>query len=220
MRGDKQTVKSVCIVGVASIVAHRIPSSAMDKRLARLGKIAIDLISSAARARTSGAGRSRADTAETRTRSSRGGPAKRITMPSFGRSPATPDPRDARRGEVTTAEARPQVSYSPVRDDDADPGEIVWAYVPYEDDPSQGKDRPLLVIGHIESDVAALALTSRPRDDRHHHPIGSGPWDTRGRPSWIKLDRLLRLDPDAIRREGAVLDRARFDAVIATWERY
>lgn len=127
---------------------------------------------------------------------------------------------DARRGEVATAVARPQIAYAPVRDDDADPGEIVWTWVPYEDDPSQGKDRPLLVIGHIADDVAALALTSREHHDRHHHPIGSGPWDTRGRESWIKLDRLLRLDPDGIRREGAVLDRATFDGVVAAWEAY
>ncbi len=133
----------------------------------------------------------------------------------------SPSPHvDARRGEVDTATARPRVAYAPARDDDADPGEVVWAWVPYEDDPTQGKDRPLLVIGHIEDDVAALALTSRAHDDRHHHPLGTGPWDSRGRPSWIKLDRLLRLDPDAIRREGAVLDKDRFDDVVAAWEAY
>jgi hypothetical protein len=127
---------------------------------------------------------------------------------------------DARRGELSTEEARPRVAYEPVRDGDADPGEIVWAWVPFEEDPQQGKDRPLLVIGHVEDDVAALSLTSRPREDRHHHPIGSGPWDRDGRPSWIKLDRLIRLDPDGIRREGAVMDRRRFDEVVAAWRAY
>ena len=174
--------------------------------------------------------------------------AKRIRMPLFGRRPRPSDPPsdpperssdgrssggrstggssqgtggvDGRRGEVATAVARPQIAYAPVRDDDADPGEVVWTYVPYEDDPTQGKDRPLLVIGHIADDVAALALTSREHRDRHHHPIGTGPWDHRGRPSWVKLDRLLRLDPDAIRREGAVLDRQIFDGVVAAWEAY
>ncbi len=121
---------------------------------------------------------------------------------------------------MQTAQARPRIAYAPVRDDDADPGEIVWAWVPYEDDPSQGKDRPLLVIGHIEDDVAALALTSREHADRHHHPLGSGPWDRQGRPSWIKLDRLLRLDSDEIRREGAILDERRFREVVRAWERY
>lgn len=127
---------------------------------------------------------------------------------------------DPRRGEIATEMGRLQIAYSPVRDDDADPGEIVWAWVPFEDDPSQGKDRPLLAIGHVEGDVAALAMTSQAHNDRHHHPIGSGPWDREGRPSWIKLDRLIRLDPDGIRREGGVVDRQRFDAVVAAWKAY
>jgi len=45
--------------------------------------------------------------------------------------------------------------------------------------------------------------------------VGSGAWDARGRPSEVRLDRVLRLDPDRIRREGAVLDRHRFDEVAA-----
>ena len=36
--------------------------------------------------------------------------------------------------------------YAPERDGEPDPGEVVWAWVPYEDDPSQGKDRPVLVL--------------------------------------------------------------------------
>jgi hypothetical protein len=31
----------------------------------------------------------------------------------------------------------------------------------------------------------------------------------------VRLDRLLVLDPASVRREGAALDRARFDRVIA-----
>ena len=34
----------------------------------------------------------------------------------------------------------------PEQDGEADPGEVVWAWVPFEDDPGQGKDRPVLVI--------------------------------------------------------------------------
>ncbi len=189
-----------------------------------LGRVLVDLVGKAVRqavqSRTSGT------SGRTGRRSPARGSSGRIHMPSFGRPVAGARGRtaagshDARRGEMATAEARPRIAYSPVRDDDADPGEIVWAWVPYEEDPTQGKDRPLLVIGHIEDDVAALALTSRERDDRHHHPLGSGPWDRDGRPSWIKLDRLLRLDPDEIRREGAVLDERRFREVVQAWERY
>ncbi|HEY1488108.1 MAG TPA: type II toxin-antitoxin system PemK/MazF family toxin, partial [Micromonosporaceae bacterium] len=43
--------------------------------------------------------------------------------------------------------------------------------------------------------------------------LGSGDWDGDHRPSWLRLDRVLEVHEDGIRREGAVLDRARFDAV-------
>ncbi|MBI5739044.1 MAG: type II toxin-antitoxin system PemK/MazF family toxin, partial [Mycolicibacterium neoaurum] len=36
-----------------------------------------------------------------------------------------------------------------------------------------------------------------------------------GRPSWVRLDRVLDVPEDGIRREGAILDRDRFE-VIAT----
>ena len=45
--------------------------------------------------------------------------------------------------------------------------------------------------------------------------LGSGAWDARGRPSEVRLDRLLRARPGHVRREGAALDRARFDRVVA-----
>ena len=75
-------------------------------------------------------------------------------------------------------------TYAPKPDGRPDPGEVVWAWVPYEDDSSQGKDRPVS-------------------------------WDSEGRPSEVRTNRLIRLDPTSIRREGAVLDETRYDAVIA-----
>jgi hypothetical protein len=44
--------------------------------------------------------------------------------------------------------------------------------------------------------------------------IGSGPWDRQRRPSEVRLNRLLRINARDVRREGAALDRATFDAVI------
>ncbi len=43
--------------------------------------------------------------------------------------------------------------------------------------------------------------------------IGSGGWDRQGRPSAVRLDRVLSLDPRSIRREGAALDAKRFREV-------
>ena len=53
------------------------------------------------------------------------------------------------------------------------------------------------------------------RDGRFWLDIGSGAWDAQGRPSEVRVNRLLEVDPEAVRREGAVLDEARFAAVLA-----
>ncbi|ATD71538.1 MULTISPECIES: type II toxin-antitoxin system PemK/MazF family toxin [Gordonia] len=112
------------------------------------------------------------------------------------------------------------ISYVPDLDGDADPGEIVWTWVAYEEDPTQGKDRPVLVVGRdaraeTTDDVLGLMLSSNDRRaaDDDWFGVGSGGWDSSNRPSWVRLDRVLVVDADGIRREGAVLDRARFDAV-------
>ncbi|WP_433294745.1 type II toxin-antitoxin system PemK/MazF family toxin [Actinoplanes sp. CA-030573] len=110
------------------------------------------------------------------------------------------------------------LEYAPNLDGDADPGEIVWTWVPYEDDPSQGKDRPVLVVGRQGGDVLGLMLSSQSERDgqRNWLALGPGAWDREARPSWIRLDRVLEIDAGGIRREGAVLDRDRFDRVAAT----
>lgn len=118
----------------------------------------------------------------------------------------------------------PDFSYSPKADGRPDPGEIVWTWVPYEEDHSQGKDRPVLLVGRDDRWLLALPLTSKDhdRDAAQEHragrdwiDIGSGPWDSRGRPSEVRTNRVIRVDPDAVRREGAVLDRAVFEQVAA-----
>ena len=97
---------------------------------------------------------------------------------------------------------------------------MVWAWVPYEEDPAQGKDRPVLLIGRNGANLLGLMLTTRDRSNAagsnpDYLDIGTGAWDSRGRPSEVKLDRILQLDPGAVRREGAVLDRGRFEVVAA-----
>ncbi|MGK5677659.1 type II toxin-antitoxin system PemK/MazF family toxin [Actinoplanes sp. URMC 104] len=125
---------------------------------------------------------------------------------------AAPRPR-----HVPTHERGRHIEYAPDRDGDADPGEIVWTWVPYEDDPSQGKDRPVLVVGRDGRDVLTLMLSSQSERDGQHNwlALGPGDWDREARPSWIRLDRVIEVDADGIRREGAILDRARFDEVAA-----
>lgn len=114
---------------------------------------------------------------------------------------------------------RLRVSYDPRRDGEADPGEVVWAWVPYEDDPSRGKDRPVLIIGRIGSRLAGIPLSTTDRNGGAHAnewvTVGTGPWDSQGRTSHAHISRPLAFEPDGIRREGAALDRARFDEIVA-----
>jgi PemK-like, MazF-like toxin of type II toxin-antitoxin system len=120
--------------------------------------------------------------------------------------------------------ASPDVQYRPYADGRPDPGEIVWAWVPYDEGDGRGKDRPVLILGRRGEDLLGLMLTSKDHDrdaaDEARHgriwtDIGTGPWDPRGRPSEVRLDRLLVLAPASVRREGAALDRTRFDRVVA-----
>jgi hypothetical protein len=125
----------------------------------------------------------------------------------------------------------PEIRYQPNPGNGkvADPGEIVWAWVPFEEDHSQGKDRPVLVIGRDGPWLLALPLTSKDhgrdtaqeaRAGRHWTDIGSGTWDNRGRASEVRVDRILRVDQAGVRREGAVLDEGRFNQVACDARRW
>lgn len=120
--------------------------------------------------------------------------------------------------------AVPGPVYAPEVDGEPDAGEVVWGWVPYEDDPAQGKDRPVLLLARDGDAWLGLMLSSQDHDldaadearhGRHWMDVGTGGWDRDGRPSEVRLDRLLRLDDSTIRREGAALDRDVFDAVVA-----
>ena len=134
---------------------------------------------------------------------------------------AGPAPGSRYPGDFTGV---PAMEYSPAPDGRPDPGEIVWTWVPFEEDHTQGKDRPVLLVGRDGRWLLGLQLTSKDHDrdaeqerraGRAWVDIGSGAWDRQGRPSEVRVNRVLRVDPSAIRREGAVLARDRFDAVAA-----
>ena len=125
--------------------------------------------------------------------------------------------------QVYTVARAATLEYSPDLDGLADPGEIVWTWVPYEEDPRRGKDRPLLLVGRHRHKLLGLMLSSRgpddPREEEDWLELGTGPWDRQGRVSYLRLDRVYELDEDDIRREGAILDRARFLRVAAVLRR-
>ncbi|MEU6315243.1 type II toxin-antitoxin system PemK/MazF family toxin [Streptomyces sp. NPDC047014] len=128
-----------------------------------------------------------------------------------------------RDGATATTEADPhrigpvRTEYAPDPDGDPDPGEIVWTWVPYEENDGRGKDRPVLVVAREPGGRTLLAvpLSSKRHDhDREWVPIGTGPWDSAGRESWVAVDRVLRVHESGMRREACALDRGRFGLVV------
>jgi hypothetical protein len=129
--------------------------------------------------------------------------------------------RPVTKTSVPTAHRARKLVYAPDLDGRADPGEVVWTWVTYEEDPTRGKDRPVLVIGRDHATLLGLMLSSQERHaaDLSWVGIGSGSWDGEGRPSWVCLDRVLDVPEESIRREGAILERTIFDTVAARLRR-
>lgn len=138
--------------------------------------------------------------------------------------PTTPRPTAAGAGTAYPGDFTGPLTptYAPQPDGRPDPGEVVWTWVPYEEDHAQGKDRPVLLVGHDGPWLLALPLTSKDHDrdparearsGRSWVDVGSGGWDRQGRPSEVRVDRVVRVGPDAVRREGAVLGPEHFAEV-------
>lgn len=130
---------------------------------------------------------------------------------------------------MTDSDESTATTYDPQPDGKPDPGEVCWAWVPYEDDPSQGNDRPVLVIGVRDELLECLVMTSKDhdrdaeqeaREGRYWMDVGSGAWDPRGRPSEVRLNRLVILKAADVRREGAAVSREIYDAVLTARAAY
>lgn len=141
--------------------------------------------------------------------------------------PSAPAPTVASDSSDYPGDYRDMINfeYSPSLDGDADPGEIVWTWVPFEEDHSQGKDRPVLLVGRDGEYLLALMMTSKDHNNREHADsnyldIGSGPWDPQGRASEVKLNRVIRVRPDAMRREGAIMPEDTFRLIERAWTRH
>lgn len=143
--------------------------------------------------------------------------------------PATSNrPRTSIR-EASIADALAHASFKPIMDGDADPGEVVWTWVPYQEDASVGKDRPAVVIGAQGEGVYLLQLTSKDhtRDaaqeaaaGRYWFDIGSGAWDQKGRPSEVRLDRALWVKATDVRREGSILPEVTWRRIVDALEEH
>lgn len=143
--------------------------------------------------------------------------------------PATSNRPHTSIREASIADALAHASYQPIMDGDADPGEVVWTWVPYQEDASVGKDRPAVVIGAEGEGVYLLQLTSKDhsRDaaeeaaaGRYWFDIGSGAWDPKGRPSEVRLDRALWVKATDVRREGSILPEVTWRRIIDALEEH
>jgi hypothetical protein len=134
-----------------------------------------------------------------------------------------PDDRQdspGRSGPNATVEVDPgtigavRMTYSPQTDGAPDPGEVIWTWVPFEENDGRGKDRPvLLVAAERAGTVLGVQLTSKRHDGADFVAVGAGSWDSEHRPSWANLDRVIRVHPDGMRREAAAVPHKAFDAV-------
>ena len=111
-------------------------------------------------------------------------------------------------GPDATAEVDPhrigtvRMSYSPQTDGAPDPGEVVWTWVPFEENDGRGKDRPVLVVAAEPAGTyPAVQLTSKaPDGEGDFVSVGAGGWDGEHRPSWVNLDRVIRVHEGEIGR--------------------
>lgn len=142
-----------------------------------------------------------------------------------GRAPQAPSPTWRRSGYSTADYVGcPEMHYGRPALGGRSAGEMVWTWVAYEEDPSQGKDRPVLLVGELDGWLLGLPATSKDHDldaeqerraGRYWVEIGAGDWDSRGRVSEVRVDRIVRVDPTRVRRAAGRVDRAVFEKVAA-----
>ena len=157
-------------------------------------------------------------------------PAQRAhTRTSTHQDPATSNRPHTSIREASIADALAHASYQPIMDGDADPGEVVWTWVPYQEDASVGKDRPAVVIGAQGEGVYLLQLTSKDHTreaaqeaaaGRYWFDIGTGAWDSKGRPSEVRLDRALWVKATDVRREGSILPEVTWCRIVDALEEH
>lgn len=217
-----------------SSVLRSVLRSPAARRAARdLGRSAIDAIQDSRRDR--GAGGEARSTGRRSTPARREGGELTDGRAAGGSAAARSAVRDAAVLEDRGVPSPVTMTYAPHPDEIPDPGEVVWAWVHYEESLEQGKDRPVLVIALEDAadggadgsgpTLVALMLTSKDRvgsgdtsRDEHGNlwvDVGTGDWDSQGRASEVRADRLLRIAPGAVRRADGRLPAEAFERVAA-----
>ncbi|WP_244891650.1 type II toxin-antitoxin system PemK/MazF family toxin [Boudabousia liubingyangii] len=190
-----------------------------------LGRTANDMLRDATKGTSRGPRRTTRPTGSSKRSSSRS--TSRSSAPSTSGHPSASEAAElASRIAVWDTErlGLPELTYEPHRDNLPDPGEVVWTWVPYEEDDTQGKDRPVLVLARYRSSLIVSQLTSKDHDvdadqearwGRYWHEVGQGDWDSQHRTSEMRLDRLLVVPMDQVRRIGGKVSQGQFSAAAA-----
>lgn len=95
-------------------------------------------------------------------------------------------------------------------DGQADSGEVVWVWVPAEGKQAPPRERAILVVGRTRTTVLGLLISPNPKHalDDAWLEIGSGEWDESGCDCWVRLDRLLEVSEEQVRRQGTLFRNA------------
>ncbi|MBY0443175.1 MAG: type II toxin-antitoxin system PemK/MazF family toxin [Mycobacteriaceae bacterium] len=114
-----------------------------------------------------------------------------------------------------TAQRARTLIYAPNLTGRTNPGEVVWTWVSNDGNPAGGQDCPVLVVGREHRILLGLLIshTAEHANDSDFVEIDSSSWDYENKPSWIRLDRVLDVPEESIRREGTILPRDIFEVV-------
>ncbi|QKW17689.1 hypothetical protein HUT16_00185 [Kitasatospora sp. NA04385] len=122
-----------------------------------------------------------------------------------GGPPSAGGPRGSRRSRTGPGSRRPPLPPLPPRPRTGQrprPGQVWYAYVPFEEG-GGGKDRPCLVVGAGATGATVLKITSQDKSDfpEHYWPIANTGWNRSGHESsWLQNHTPLRVPYDGFRR--------------------
>jgi len=118
------------------------------------------------------------------------------------------------RVEATERMSR-NIYYAPDMDGQAEPGEVVWIWAPSDGPDMPPRERAMLVIGRDRHTILGLLISPNPKHAGAETwlDIGAGEWDASGRQCWIRLDRVLEVSEQGVRRQGALFPQRRFERI-------
>ncbi|AKE39686.1 PemK-like protein [Corynebacterium camporealensis] len=105
--------------------------------------------------------------------------------------------------------------FAPDIDGQADSGEVVWVWAPSDGKQAPPRERAVLLIGRTHTTVLGLLISANPEHGEEDNwlEIGAGEWDESGRQCWIRLDRILEVSEEEVRRQGTLFPERRFQRI-------